>query len=204
VKTPKWICNICKQTLTRKWNAERHCILKHGGISDSIVPFSDHMQLTTKTKIHPYLFNQGLYSSTINNNQTSYRNPFFQFKPSAVPNNTNSHHGYTPQEGNTVNNSTKREKLLSDILDKIAPKYEEYRNILSYLPDTKKESIVGEFVFMAITSDNPIKFVNKCIRDAQKVKFHNMMLVDASRFLGLNIQTTKEYLKNLLKEDIAE
>jgi hypothetical protein len=197
VKTPKWICNICKQTLTRKWNAKRHCIIKHDGISDSIIPFRDYIRSTTTTKMYPYLFNQSIYSSKINSNQ-----PFFHFKPSTVPNNLHSHH--TLKEDNRIDDSTKREKLLSDILDKIAPKYEEIENMLSHLPETQKKFILGGFVFQAISSDNPIRLMNKFLRDLRKAKFHNVMLENASITLGLDKQTTKEQLKYLLKEDITD
>ncbi|MGE0242635.1 MAG: hypothetical protein AB7F53_04640 [Nitrososphaeraceae archaeon] len=204
MKTPKWICNICKQTLTRKWNAKRHCIIKHDGISDSIIPFRDYMSLTATTKMYPYLSNQDISSSKINSNQIPYQNSFFQFKPLTVPNNVDSHHGHTLKEGNTVDDSTKREKLLSDILDKIAPKYEEIENMLSHLPEPKKKSVLGGIVCRAIISDNPVRLLNNFIRDLRKAKFHNVMLANASIFLGSNKQTTKEYLKKFLKEDTTD
>jgi len=47
MKMPKWICNICKQTLTRQWNAKRHCNIKHAGIFDSIISFRDYVTMTT-------------------------------------------------------------------------------------------------------------------------------------------------------------
>ncbi|HET7643841.1 MAG TPA: hypothetical protein VFK40_10060 [Nitrososphaeraceae archaeon] len=207
MKTPKWICNICKQTLTRKGNAKRHCDIKHDGISDSIVLFRDYLRLTTTTNTYPYLFNQS-NSSTLNNNQTSYQNPFFQFKPSTFPNNVDFHHGHSLKEGNTTDdttdNSTKREKLLSNILDKIAPKYEEIENMLSHLSQIEKKSFLGNIVCQAIISDNPIIIMNKWIRDLRKAKFHNVMLENASISLGRDKKTTKEYLKNLLKEDIID
>ncbi|HET8794283.1 MAG TPA: hypothetical protein VFM31_10835 [Nitrososphaeraceae archaeon] len=203
MKTPKWICNICKQTLTRKGNAKRHCDIKHDGITDSIVLFRDYIRLTTTTKMYPYLINQS-NSSTINNNQISYQNPFFQFKPSTLPNNVDYHQGHTLTEGNTTDDSTKREKLLSNILDKIAPKYEEIENMLSHLSQTEKKSFLGNIVCQAIISDNPIIFMNKWIRDLRKAKFHNVMLENASISLGRDKKTTKEYLKNFLKEDLID
>ncbi len=206
MKTPKWICNICKQTLTRKWNAKRHCIIKHDGISDSIVPFRDYMSLTATTKMYPYLSNQDISSSKINSNQIPYQNPFFQIEPSTIPNPLDFRHGRTIKEDNKVDDFTKREKLLSDKLDKIAPIYEEIENILStsYSTESEEKSILGDIVCRAIISDNPIRFMNKCIRDTRRTKFHNVMLENASISLGWDKQTTKEYLKNLLKEDITE
>jgi hypothetical protein len=204
VKTPKWICNICKQTLTRKWNAKRHCVIKHDGISDSIVLFRDYVSLTATTKMYPYLSNQGIYSSQINSNQIPYPNSFFQLKPPTISNPQNFHHGRTLKEDNKVDDFTKREKLLSDILDKIAPKYEEIENILSYMPEQDKKLLLGSIVCNTIISDNPVRFMNDRIRNARKAKYHNVMLDNASKFLGWNKQTTKEYLKNVLKEDIPD
>ncbi|MGE3859288.1 MAG: hypothetical protein AB7F53_04810 [Nitrososphaeraceae archaeon] len=208
MKTPKLICNICKQPLTRRWNAKRHCITKHDGIFDSIVPFSDYMRLTTTTmKMYPYISNQDVYSSKINGNQLPYqKNPFFQIEPSTIPNPLDFRHGRTIKEDIKVDDFTKREKLLSDKLDKIAPKYEEIENILStsYSTESEEKSILGSIVCRAIVSDNPIRFMNNCIRDLRRTKFHNVMLENASMSLGWNKQTTKEYLKNLLKEDITD
>jgi hypothetical protein len=206
VKTPKWICNICKQTLTRKWNAKRHCIIKHDGISDSIIPVRDYMMLTTTTKMYPYLSNQDVYSSKINDNQLPFpKNPFFQFKLPTIHNHIDLRQGGTLKEDNKVDNFTKREKLLSDKLDKIAPKYEEIENILSsYMPEKERNFFLGGIICQAIPSDNPIGFINKCIRDLRKTKFHDVMIDNASTFLGWDRQTTKEHLKNILKENITD
>ncbi|HJT83897.1 MAG TPA: hypothetical protein VJ697_05400 [Nitrososphaeraceae archaeon] len=73
--------------------------------------------------------------------------------------------------------------------------------MLSHLPQTDKTSFLGKIVFSAIISDNPIRFMNKWIRDLRKAKFHNVMLENVSISLGWDKKTTKEYLKNLLKED---
>ena len=76
--------------------------------------------------------------------------------------------------------------------------------MLSHLPETQKKFILGGFVFQAISSDNPIRLMNKFLRDLRKAKFHNVMLENASIALGLDKQTTKEQLKYLLKEDITD
>ena len=56
----------------------------------------------------------------------------------------------------------------------------------------------------ALFSDNPIRFINKQLKDLRKAKFYNKMLDDASVFLGFNKQTTKECLKMGLKEDAID
>ena len=42
------------------------------------------------------------------------------------------------------------------------------------------------------------------LKDWRTAKFYNRMLDDASVFLGINKQLTKEYLKMGLKEDVME
>ena len=95
----------------------------------------------------------------------------------------------------------KREMMLTDILDKIAPKYEEIGNLLSHVPEPKKTQILGSIISRTLYNDNPIRFINKELKDWRKAKFYNKMLDDASVFLGFNKQSTKEYLKMGLKED---
>ena len=62
MRTPKWICNKCKQLLTRKWNAKRHCNSKHDGLSDSIISYREYL-MTTKTDSNR---NQNFYTHNVN------------------------------------------------------------------------------------------------------------------------------------------
>ena len=94
--------------------------------------------------------------------------------------------------------------MLTDILDKIAPKYEEIGNLLSHVPEPKKTQILGGIISRAVVSDNPIKFINSKLKDLRKSKFYDKMLEDASVFLSFNKQSTKEYLKMGLKEDATD
>jgi len=96
---------------------------------------------------------------------------------------------------------TKREELLSNTLDRIAPKYEEIKNLLSHLPEPTKTQIVGGLLCNALASDNPIRFINNQLKVIRKAKFYNDMLEDASVFLGSDKRTTKEHLKMGLKGD---
>lgn len=198
MKSPKWICNICKQPLTRKWNAKRHCNTKHDGIFDSIISFREYLTMTT-TKIYPILPNQNVYSYKINNQLPYQENLFFQDKariPSIGPD-------LRPTQ-DTKNDFTKREELLSNTLDKIAPKYEEIRNLLSHIPEPKKTQILGGIISNAFYADNPIRYINNQLKNLRKAKFYNRMLDDASVFLGFDKQSTKEYLKMGLKEDAMD
>ena len=56
MKTPKWICKECKQPLTRKWNAKRHCNTKHNGMFESIISFSEYLMTTKLAQIQTEIF----------------------------------------------------------------------------------------------------------------------------------------------------
>ena len=46
MKIPKWICNKCEQTFTRRWNAKRHCNNLHDGVLDFVIYFRDYLRQT--------------------------------------------------------------------------------------------------------------------------------------------------------------
>jgi hypothetical protein len=94
--------------------------------------------------------------------------------------------------------------MLSNILNKIAPKYEEIGILLSDVPESNKTQILGSIISRALYADDPIEFINKQLKDLRKTKFYNKMLNDESVFLGFNKQSTKEYLKMGLKEDAID
>jgi hypothetical protein len=194
LKTPKWICNICKQTLTRKWNAKRHCSTKHDGLFDSIISFREYL-LTTTTDSNP---NESFYLQNVN--ELPYPKRLF-FRDKSTNFNLYPHLSSTPDP---IDDFTKREMMLTDILNKIAPKYEEIGNLLSHVPEPKKTQILGSIISRALYDDNPIRFINKELKDWRKAKFYNKMLYDASVFLGFNKKSTKEYLKMGLKEDTID
>lgn len=194
MKTPKWICNICKQTLTRKWNAKRHCSSKHDGLFDSIISFREYLLRTTRDS-NP---NGSFYSHNVN--ELPYQKRLF-FPNKSTNFNLHPHLSSTPDP---IDEFTKREIMLSNTLDKIAPKYEEIGNLLSHVPEPQKTCFLGGIISIAIVSDNPIKFITSQLKDLRKAKLHNKMLDDASVFLGFNKQSTKEYLKMGLKESAMD
>jgi len=110
-------------------------------------------------------------------------------------------HPHLSSTPDPIDDFTKREMMLTDILDKIAPQYEQIGNILSHVPEPQKTQILGSIISRALVSDNPVIFINKQLKDWRKAKFYNKMLDDASVFLGFNKQLTKEYFKMGLKED---
>lgn len=193
MKTPKWICKICKQPLTRKWNAKRHCDIKHEGLSESIILLSEYLKMTNS--IEPIkILNPAVYN---NINQISHQEKL-SFKGESIISNVQPNWKSIHDENDDFN---QKEVLLTNTLDKIAPKYEEIRNLLSHIPESNRRQMLGNIISLAIFDDNPLRFINKKIKDLRKNKLHNLMLEDASFFLGMNIQLTKEYLKIGLKED---
>ena len=168
---------------------------------------------TTSTRTYPTLptINPNVYSYKIikNNNQLPNQEEklfFLQDKSTTViptsvsPPDLRS----STQEDTIVDDFTKREMLLSNTLDKIAPKYEEIKNLLSHVPEPNKTKILGGIISRAFYADNPIRYINNQLKDLRKAKFYNRMLDDASVFLGFDKQSTKEHLKMGLKEDAMD
>jgi uncharacterized protein YeeX (DUF496 family) len=174
---------------------------------------------TTSTKTYPTFptINPNLYSYKIikNNNQLPDQEEnlvFLQDKstitttiPTTSINPPPDLRSSTQKEDDTkVDDFTKRELLLLNILDKIAPKYEEIKNLLSHVPEPNKTQILGGIISRAVFSDNPIRYINNQLKDLRKAKLYSRMLADASVFLGIDKQATKEYLKMGLKEDAID
>ncbi|MGI9011805.1 MAG: hypothetical protein ACR2F1_11545 [Nitrososphaeraceae archaeon] len=90
--------------------------------------------------------------------------------------------------------------MLSNTIDKITPKYEEIGNLLSHIPEPTKTQILGGIISRTLYADNPSRFINNQLKELRKAKLYNRMLDDASAFLGLDKQSTKEYLKMGLKK----
>ena len=132
MKVPKWICSLCKQTLTRKWNAIRHCNTQHDGICDSIISFREYLMITSKTypnlspNVHSYKTNRLPYQE----------NMFFQDKSSF----SNPQPHLRLAQEDSLDDFKKKEILLSNSLDKIAPKYEEIGQLLSHIPEPKENT----------------------------------------------------------------
>ena len=202
MKSAKWICNICKQTLTRKWNAKRHCNIKHGGLFDSIIPFREYL-ITTTSVPHISPTNHTDPPFKINNsNQLPFKeNLFSQEKSIPIPKSSYWHQTIPQRDIIKDDDHTKREKLLSNIIERIVPRYEEIRNLLSHFPEPIKKKILGGLVCNALASDNPIKIIDNQLKILRNAKFYNIIIDDASFYLGFNKQMTKEYLKMGLKEN---
>ena len=196
LKHPRWICNICKQTFTRKWNAKRHCKTYHESLFDSIIFFNEYMTVTkTTNKTFPTLHNQNVYSYNdihLPHNENLFFEDNSPLKPSIDPNLLSTQ---TPKD-----DFTKLEMLLSNILISLAPKYEEIEHLLSDTPEPNKTKILGGIVSRAVYDDNPVRFINNKLKELRKTMLYNKMLDAASVFHSSDRQSTKEHLKKGIRE----
>jgi hypothetical protein len=176
---------------------------------DSIIPFAEYSLMTTTTiRTCPKFSNPNVYPYNIN--QLPYpEDLLFQNKSSSstttIPSIPPPFFLRPKQEKDTkVDVFTKREMLLSNTLDKIAPKYEEIKNLLSPMHEPDKTQILGGIISRAFYADNTIRYINNQLKDLRKAKLYSRMIDDASVFLGFDKQSTKEYLKMGLKEDAMD
>ncbi|MGZ5511220.1 MAG: hypothetical protein ACXWFC_12235 [Nitrososphaeraceae archaeon] len=189
MKTPKWICEECEQTFTRRWNANRHCNNKHYGTLDSVILFREYLANKGNNR---YLRLSDMFSE--NNNQIpSQKNLFFQEK-------TNSRlETKVKIPLHPIEDYQDREILLNYKLDEIAPQYQQLENLLSRVAQSNRTAILGYVLNNALTSENPVAFINNQLEEFRRAKTRDRMLDEISASLGLNKNITKEYLRMRLK-----
>ena len=111
-------CNICKQTLTRKWNAKRHCNIKDDGLFDSIISFREYGRTNSKmSPILPTNYIVSPYKINNNSNQLPFQENLFSYpnELTTIPKKSSYWQGTIPQQDDTIEDDfTKREKLLSN------------------------------------------------------------------------------------------
>jgi len=103
---------------------------------------------------------------------------------------------------NTKDDYKKGEMLLLNILNNIAPKYEEMENLLSNIPEPDKTFILGGIISRALYDDNPVEYINNKLKELRKTMFSNKILEAASVFLGIDKKSTKVHLIKGLKEPV--
>lgn len=184
MKVPKWICSKCNQPFTRRWNANRHCNIKHSGRIENIISFTKHIMNSTNSQ-----YSVRLDSFSQNNSQ------LFNIKTQLF-NDINS------SQSNTLNNSlydANGSKLLSyELLDQLEPSYEEMQRILDGVPEDIKKNTVGYILFTALFSNNPRDSLQKQVNSLRKIKNRGMMINDLSSVYGPNREYAKELLKSIL------
>ena len=185
MRIPKWICEECEQTFTRRWNANRHCNNIHYGRLDCVILFRHYL---SKKGNNRFLHLSDRYSE--NNNQLFYQeNLSFQERIHPMVQ-TKFNLPLDPLES-----YLDKEILLYRKLDELGPKYEQLENLFSHLPRPKRTSIVGSILNTAINSENPNSFINNQVEEFRRAKIRNRMLDDISASLGFNKNITMEFLK---------
>ena len=187
MKNPKWICSKCRQPFTRRWNANRHCNNKHYGAIENIISFTEYI-INRKDSI-PL---NGFYEE--NNPSLNVNNLKFFDEPSYVNN----------SQFNTLldplDDAIEPELLSDELLDQLAPKYEEMQRILDCLPEPSRNILLGNALSTAIQSNNPVASLDKRLTDIRKVKTSGMMVNELSKFYGIDKTSTREFLKLILKQ----
>jgi hypothetical protein len=186
MKTPKWICSKCRQPFTRRWNANRHCNNKHYGAIENIISFTEYI-INRKDSI-PL---NGFYEDS--SHSLNVKNCLFFDKPISVNN----------LQFNTLDpldDAIEHELLSNELLDQLAPKYEEMQRTLDCVPEPSKKILLGIALSSAIQSTNPVASINKLVTDMRKAKTRAMLLNDLSKFYGIDKASIKEFLELILKQ----
>ena len=188
MKIPKWICSKCNQPFTRRWNANRHCNIKHSGRIENITSFTEHVMNSPNSQYN--IRSDYFYQNNI---------PSLDVKKQLF-NNKSIDTNYS--QSNTLNNpldDANGFKLLSyQLLDQLAPSYEEMQRILDRVPEDTKKKIVSYALFTAISSNNPRDSIQNQVNSLRKNKNRVMMINDLSLVYGPNTEYTKELLKSIL------
>lgn len=191
MKNPKWICESCIQTFTRKWNAHRHCKTKHHHVVGSIILFNEYSAKNGNNK--PMYLNEVYPAGSIyrKNKQTNLflQNGLMELSQSQ------SKSLHTKEEDNNLN----PEVLLYKVLSSIAPKYQQLRNLLSNIPEQDKKKILSTILLRAFQSDDPITFISKELEWLAKIKIGNDMINDLSHTFELDRNIIKKFLEMRLR-----
>jgi hypothetical protein len=99
-----------------------------------------------------------------------------------------------------IDDAIECELLLYELLDQLAPKYEEMQRTLDCVSEPSRNILLGNALSSAIQSNNPIASIHKRLTDTRKAKTRAMMVNDLAKFYGINKTSTKEFLKLTLKQ----
>jgi len=189
MKTPKWICEKCQQTFTRRWNADRHYNNKHDGTLYSVILFREYLASKGNNK---FLRLPDKYSENANQIPDP-KNLSFQGKTNPL---------LEPQFESSIDpieDYLDKEILLANKLDKVAPQYQQLENLLSHIPEPNRRSILGSILTRALNSESSVAFIHNQLEGFRRAKTRNRMLDDISASLSLNKNMTKQFLKMGLK-----
>ena len=191
MKTPRYICSKCRQSFTRRWNAYRHSNTKHYGGIENIISFTEY----TSNRPDSSIPLNGFYEDkNSNHHPTNVKNQLFFDKPISFHNNLFD----TLLE--PLDDALERESSSYELLDQLAPKYEEMQRTLDCVPEPSRSILLGKALSSAINSDNPKESMHNQLIDLRKNKTRVMMLKSLKAFNHTGKTFTKEFLKLLLKQ----
>jgi hypothetical protein len=190
MKTPRWICAKCRQPFTRRWNAYRHSNNKHFGSIDDIISFTEYtINIDSSSPLN------GFYEDrNSNHHPTNVKKQLFFDKPISFNNNL------FDKFLEPLDDALERESSSYELLDQLAPKYEEMHRTLDFVPEPSRSIILGNALSSAINSDNPKESMHNQLIDLRKNKTRVMMLKSLTAFNHTGKEFTKEFLKLLLKQ----
>lgn len=190
MKTPRYICSKCRQPFTRRWNAYRHSNNKHFGSIEDIISFTEY----TSNRPDSSIPLNGFYEDKNSNHPTNVKNQLFFDKPISFNNNLFD----TLLE--PLDDALERESSSYELLDQLAPKYEEMQRTLDFLHEPSRSILLGYALSSAINSDNPLESMHNQLIDLRKNKTRAMMLNNLTAFNHTGKAFTKEFLKLLWKQ----
>jgi hypothetical protein len=107
--------------------------------------------------------------------------------------------------GNTltdlIDDAIERELASYEILDQLAPKYEEVDRLFDSLTEPDRKSMRRSVLATAIRSNNPLESIENQLIELRKTKTRFMMFKDLTAFHGNDEAYTKELLKLKSKQN---
>jgi hypothetical protein len=166
----RYVCSSCSKDFTRMWNATRHKINQHQGMTE-IIPLGEFL-LRKKNYIN--FLSSGLSHSKHELRPISGRNTIIEEEDPG-------------------------EILLNDTLAKLAPKIEELDQLLSqdYAADLIQK-LEGSFIIKALASPNPVKKFDETISSIRRGVRSGKMIKQAALYLGVSPMHAEKMLRHLL------
>ena len=156
MKTPRYICSKCRQPFTRRWNAYRHSNNKHFGSIEDIISFTEY----TSNQTDSFIPLNGFYEDNNNSHHPiNVKNQLFFDEPISFKNDLLD----TLLE--PLDDALERESSSYELLDQLAPKYEEMQRTLDCVSEPFRSILLGNALSSAINSDNPLESMHNQLID---------------------------------------
>jgi hypothetical protein len=166
----RYVCSACMKDFTRMWNATRHKINQHQGLTE-IIPLGESL---LRQRNHLNLLSPRLSRSR--------------------------HEQLTISGSNTISeDEDPGEILLNDTLSKLAPKVEELDQLLSrdYSADLIQK-FEGSIIMKALSSPDPVKNFNETVISIRRGVRSGKVIKQAALYLGVSPMHAETILRRLL------